>query len=487
MAAAETVEKDAEGGRGRVVGAAPDATDAPVRVAQADLTPAPDVAGEYGWYAELELRSFMKRLFKGSDVDQWVPPNPRRAEFYDPFDLPERRFKQKCGLGSLGSHGRSGTDLCPCYPDKYERRLRRFNQFEVSDDRIVVPMSVIEEIDPEPGDNLPYSQEFSEKIIAPIAAHMVVFEDARREHPGHGTDYDGKFDGFQSSGAFYSNRGDELAEERHRQLYLTKPDPRPIYIRIPPDHPLCELNTLYENRVRDNRTLYALIVARDSHTGTGKTTLGVQLARTWDQHGWTADRGTLDPTEYFDQYVDEDTPTNSCIILDEAEQAADNRRSMNEGNVKLSHLWATMRYREIYSIATMPSASTIDKRLKEYADLYIVVRQRGLAMVYESKVDDITGEQFFRPMHRIRWAPADDDPEYQKLSQKKAQRMKNYAENFAYGDDEDDVDPDVLRRQARKERRNELIERMAELGYRQEDIGEVVGLERSMVSRIVNQ
>jgi len=156
--------------------------------------------------------------------------------------------------------------------------------------------------------------------------------------------------------------------EQYEALYVTKPDPRPVYVRVPPDHPMCELNRLIENRKQDNRTLLGSIVARDAATGTGKTTLAVQLAKTLDDNGWTADMATLDPDTYAEKYTSEETPKQSCLILDEAEQAADNRRSSSHGNVKLSHLWATMRYREIYSLTTLPSASMLDKRLKELAD-----------------------------------------------------------------------------------------------------------------------
>jgi DNA invertase Pin-like site-specific DNA recombinase len=146
-----------------------------------------------------------------------------------------------------------------------------------------------------------------------------------------------------------------------------------------------------------------------------------------------------------------------------------------------------MRSREIYSLTTLPSASMLDKRLKELADLYIVVIERGVAVVYQTKVDDTEGENYLRRLHRIRWQPLDNDPEYQKLTDKKAERMENYGENYAYGDDEDDVDPDQVRHNAEMEKRNELIDRMAELEFTQQDIAEVVELDRSTVSRILNR
>jgi hypothetical protein len=443
---------------------------------------------DYGWYAEFELRGYMKREFRGSDLDTWVKPNIQRAQYYDPMDLPDNRTDTRC---SNMEYGRSSRDesldeahLCCKQPELYENFLRDWPYLDVFDDRIVVPLDVMDKIDNTPVESHQYSEEFREKILYPIAAHMPILENLKREHSGHGVEYDGKYDNFQTVSNFYKDR-DQL--NKYECLYLSKPDPRPIYVRVPPGHPMCELNRIIENRKRDSRTLLGSIVARDAQTGTGKTTLACQLAKYIDENGWTADMATLDPDDYVEKYTSDETPKRSCLILDEAEQAADNRRSSSTGNVKLSHLWATMRYREIYSLTTLPSASMLDKRLKELADLYIVVIERGVAVVYQTKVDDTEGENYLRRLHRIRWQPLDNDPEYQKLTDKKAERMENYGENYAYGDDEDDVDPDQVRHNAEMEKRNELIDRMAELEFTQQDIAEVVELDRSTVSRILNR
>lgn len=444
---------------------------------------------DYGWYAEFELRGYMKREFRGSDLDHWVEPNIQRAQYYDPMDVPDDLVphRPECSASRYGTSSRDEPldkqHLCCNHPEHYEQALRDWPYFDVYDDRIVIPLDVMEQLDDTPVESHHYSDEFREKVLWPLVAHMPVLENLQREHPGHGVEYDGKFDDFQTAANFYIER-DQL--NKYENLHLTKPDPRPIYVRVPPDHPMCELNRIIENRKRDNRTLLGSIVARDAQTGTGKTTLAVQLAKHIDENGWTADMATLDPDTYADKYTSEDTPKRSCLILDEAEQAADNRRSSSHGNVKLSHLWATMRYREIYSLTTLPSASMLDKRLKELADLYIVVVERGVAVVYQTKVDDTEGENFLRRLHRVRWQPLDDDPEYQKLTEKKAERMENYSENYAYGDDEEEIDPDQVRHEAEMEKRNELIERMADLDFTQKEIADVVELDRSTVSRILN-
>lgn len=458
-------------------------------LADDEIITKPEDSTDYGWYAEFELRGYMKREYRGSDHDYWMEPNLQRAQYYDPMDVPEDFIphKPKCSASRYGRSREEPIDqehLCCKHPEHHEKTLRDWPYFDVYDDRIVVPLGVMEQLDDTPVEGHHYSDEFREKVLWPLAAHMVIFEDFDREHPGHGVEYDGKWDNFQTASNFYQER-DEL--NKYECLYLKKPDPRPIYVRVPPDHPMCELNRVIENRKQDNRTLLGSIVARDAATGTGKTTLAVQLAKHIDENGWTADMATLDPDTYAEKYTSEDTPKQSCIILDESEQAADNRRSSSHGNVKLSHLWATMRYREVYSLTTLPSASMLDKRLKELADLYIVVVERGVAVVYQTKVDDTEGENYLRRLHRVRWQPLDDDPEYQKLTEKKAERMENYGENYAYGDDEEKIDPDQVRHEAEMEKRNELIRRMDEHGYMQKEIAEVVDLDRSTVSRILSE
>jgi len=461
-------------------------------LADDEIITKPEDGTGYGWYAEFELRGYLKREFRGSDFDHWMEPNIQRAQYYDPMDRPEDWTTERCK-----HHGYGGTStrdehadlaqnhsLCRSHPEHYEERLRSWPYFEVYDDRIVVPLEAVEQLDDEPLEGHHYSEEFRDKVLYPLAAHMPIFENFAREHPGHGVEYDGKHDNFQTASNFYIER-EEM--DQYECLYVKKPDPRPIYVRVPPDHPMCELNRLIENRKRDNRTLLGSIVARDAATGTGKTTLAVQLAKTLDENGWTADMATLDPDTYAEKYTSDDTPKQSCLLLDEAEQAADNRRSSSHGNVKLSHLWATMRYKEVYSLTTLPSASMLDKRLKELADLYIVVVERGVAVVYQTKVDDTEGENYLRRLHRVRWQPLDDDPEYQKLTEKKAERMENYSENYAYGDDEEEIDPDQVRHEAEMEKRNELIRSMDAHGYMQKEIAEVVDLDRSTVSRILNE
>lgn len=418
-------------------------------MATSDSTPTPtDDGTARGWTAEVELRNNVRSRFPEDDKrNQPYPakPDPARAEYFDPD----------------GTH----SDYCD------NDALRAIDGIDVHDDRIIIPLETAQRLNDQPTDGEQIDQ-FS-RLMWRIFDKMRIDES---DHNGHDEYIMGGYGAPDTPDYHY---------ERRRTSDRRKTDPRPIYARLPKDHRKNELQKLYERRRRDGRTLLVIIIARDAATGTGKTTLACQLAKDWDTHGWTADRATLDPGTYADKYTDENTPKKSVLLLDEAEQAADNRRSMSGQNVKLSHLWATMRFREIYSIVTLPSASMLDKRLKELADVKIVVHNRGTAVAYKTKIDDHDGSYRAKRLCRLRWEPMDDDPEYQKLTEKKAERMGNYAETFAYGDDDDDQpDPD----QARRDYRRQVIERMSSGGWTQQEIADALPdiSDRSTVSKILN-
>jgi len=398
-----------------------------------------------GWTAEVELRGHVRSKFPEADKDTRpypAKPDPARAEYFDPDD--------------------THADYCD------NDALRQIDGIEVYDDRIILPLETCRRLEDDANSDGP--DEFSMLMWRVMDKMRIMERNAR-----NGTRWE--------SGTFeFSDYDGNTAHD------INDTDPRPIYARLPKDHRKNALQKLYERRRRDGRTLLCIIIARDAATGTGKTTLACQLAREWDTHGWTADRATLDPGEYIERYTDDDTPSQSVLLLDEAEQAADNRRSMSGQNVKLSHLWATMRFREIYSIITLPSASMLDKRLKELADVKIVVHNRGTAVAYKTKIDDHDGSYRAKRLCRLRWDPMDDDPEYQKLTDKKARRMKNYAETFAYGGDNDSDDDRPDPKEAKRDYRRQVIERMSAGGWTQQEIADALPdiTNRSTISKILN-
>lgn len=187
-------------------------------------------------------------------------------------------------------------------------------------------------------------------------------------------------------------------------------------------------------RLVNNRDCKVIITSSGSTTGTGKTTLAVELCR-WirkasndvfnDDKSWNAeDWATVDLGEYFRQY--KQAGRGDAILADEIEYSADRRRAMSDDNLKLSHAWSILRYQNVVTVATLPSVSMLDQRLMELADVWINVVRRGRANPYYLTVNDFTGDIIRHRFHRlgyqetIKWdGLPDDDPDMAYLDAQK--------------------------------------------------------------------
>lgn len=251
------------------------------------------------------------------------------------------------------------------------------------------------------------------------------------------------------------------------------------------------------NRLVSGRDLHVVITAA-SETGVGKTTLAFALALLWDQHGWTADKATLDPRQYSVLYDEVDA--GSVLILDEAEQAADKRRGMGHENVEISHAFAAKRYRQVFGIMTAPTRSWIDERLgKDSADYWIQCletdrgRPKGEAKVYRLKVHEHYESDYSKRTETITWPVLDWHPEFRALEDKKINRMEGVRESMWVHRDEVDEIKENYWNKATKMTRYHLVKAMAEYGISQTDISEILtiaenveGLSQQRVSDFVN-
>jgi len=197
------------------------------------------------------------------------------------------------------------------------------------------------------------------------------------------------------------------------------PEREPLQRPIDPQTPLHQLR---EQRHEAGRDLKVIITARNSTTGTGKTTLACWLALSWDDD-WTAEeRATIHVNEFLDRYTE--VPQNSVLLMDEAEQL-DARRSMSNDNVNFAEKWMMMRVRQVDSILTLPTSSALDKRLKELADIRINVTSRGTARVYRIVIDDHdTSNVREHFMHKLEWPDISDRQEMQTLDELKEEKIE---------------------------------------------------------------
>lgn len=232
-------------------------------------------------------------------------------------------------------------------------------------------------------------------------------------------------------------------------------------------------------RLTSNRDMHVIITAA-AETGVGKTTLAFALAVLWDMTGWTTDKATLSPRQYEMMY-DEVNP-GSVLMLDEVEQAADNRRATSSDNVDLSQAFATKRYRQVFGMMTAPSKGWVDDRIGgDSADYWIQAqetpegRPKGEAKVYRLRNNEHYESTYKERVETISWPILDWHPEFQKLEALKAERMEGRTKSkYVHRDEVEDLKANYWNK-ASKKARYHFIRAMSESGMTQGEIASVLG------------
>jgi hypothetical protein len=197
------------------------------------------------------------------------------------------------------------------------------------------------------------------------------------------------------------------------------------------------------NRLVTGRDMNIIVTAA-SETGVGKTTLAAAIAMMVDQHGWTAEKAAVADAAAYDHLYDS-VPPGSCLILDEAEKAADARRGMTKESVTLTQSFATKRYRQVFSVLTAPSKSWVDQRLGgDAADYWAQAletdmgRIKGEAKVYRLKTNEHYETDYASRTEYLHWPNLDQNPEFQKLDKRKRELLESDIEQSYV--DADDVE-----------------------------------------------
>lgn len=285
-----------------------------------------------------------------------------------------------------------------------------------------------------------------------------------------------------------------MAKAKHRDI-----DPEDGPHRVWGEHiENSQLFREYAERLTKGRDMHVFVTA-SSETGVGKTTLAVALALLWDQHGWTADKAAVaDAKEYAYKY--DNMPKGSVLILDEAEKAADSRRSNTHGNVDVSQAFAAKRFRQIFGILTAPSKSWVDKRLgASAADYWIQALEddnggiKGEAKVYRLKEQEHYETFYSTKTEMIKWPILDDNPAFKNLDEIKRSRLSGEVEsNYVHRREVEEVKNNYWNK-ATKKARYELVKSMYNHDLSQSDISDITsgakgveGMTQQHVSRIVN-
>lgn len=258
-----------------------------------------------------------------------------------------------------------------------------------------------------------------------------------------------------------------------------------------------QLHKEFIQRLTAGRDLRVYITG-NSETGVGKTTLAFVLAMLWDQHGWSVNKATLDPREFAKVY-DEVKP-GSVLILDEAEQAVDRRRSMAQETLDIGHAFATKRYQQVFGILTLPTRSWLDDRVKDdMCDYWIqclesdTAKPLGEARVYRLNTNEHYETEYHTKEEVISWPSADWHPEFRKLQALKAERLEGETKSKYVPRKEVEELKSNYWNKASKQARYHIIKAMYDHGISQTDIASILksankveGLSQPRVSELVN-
>lgn len=185
-------------------------------------------------------------------------------------------------------------------------------------------------------------------------------------------------------------------------------------------------------RLLEDRDVKIIITSHGSTTGTGKTTLGIILAkeitriakRIHDRvSNWNAkDYSFLNVQDYLEQY--KEAIPGRVLLSDELETMVDNRRSPSHQNVFFTQAWQMLRYKNVITIGTAPGVHTLDKRIMQTADVWINVLAKGYAIPHYVSAHDFTGDPIYKRFTLndrkswIRWDKIESE-DYQYLKDKK--------------------------------------------------------------------
>ncbi len=265
-----------------------------------------------------------------------------------------------------------------------------------------------------------------------------------------------------------------------------------------PDLQYTNLGKLIIYRLMHDRDVKILITGAGKTTGTGKTTLALQLAKWVNavrnelfdvEYEWSAeDYSFMDVWEYLERY--KDSKPGDCLITDELKYMTDNRRWMTNQNVKFSQAWSILRYKNVVTIGTAPGLGDLDKRTKETADVWIRVMRRGVAHPYYMTYNDFENEPMNFRMRKgsfkeaITWGDMAGDPDYEWLKEEKEEMGVP-----GIDDGQERLDKADLRKKER-EIRNEATRELVRVNERegrpfsQKKIAEATGVSQAQVSKL---
>lgn len=247
-----------------------------------------------------------------------------------------------------------------------------------------------------------------------------------------------------------------------------------------------------KRRLNNDNDIKIIVQGKNSQTGIGKTTFAIELCRFIDENGWDAkEKAFIDIQNYLNSFLDMEP--KSALLLDEIGTQADSRRATSTDNVELSQGWQMLRARNIATVATLPSTNTLDPRMLELADYWVLVKSRGIAQPFEIRVNDFNGRVARKPIRgeeHIRFVDLpDSDPDKRYLDNIKDEKVRDGGMQTIKVAEHRKKLEDAREKAAKKER-DRLIRSMyhsTDLSY--SDIGDIpaIDLTKQTVGQIVRE
>lgn len=113
-----------------------------------------------------------------------------------------------------------------------------------------------------------------------------------------------------------------------------------------------------KDKVLNHNNLFLAII--DGRTGTGKSTLGAQMAKQLDPN-FSLDKECFNAEQFATAL--KGAQVGDCIVLDESFSTANKRKTQSSGNMEILSMLQMMRVKRCFIIVILPCVFDLDKNL----------------------------------------------------------------------------------------------------------------------------
>ncbi len=245
-------------------------------------------------------------------------------------------------------------------------------------------------------------------------------------------------------------------------------------------------------RKKQGRDAKIFFTGLDGGTGIGKTHCATGMGYVLDTSTpvevagldlrFRPEKASVYAPEWIRLY--EQLQPGSFLLGDEWTSEGDARRSNTHENVQMSYQWAMRRYREIMSGIILPSKADLDRRLQRLADYWVLVEERGKAIIHEVRIGKYDDELWFEPLQEWSYPNLDGDPVVEWLDRSKAEKSDEEGGQQFYTKSEAEELAEKAQMQGQKETRLEFVQRCLDRGLTQSETGDLLGVKQPRVSQL---